>query len=138
MKTKLLSLLRLFPRLPLFLVLIRAPLALILFASAAVFANETKPITIPVIEHATVFAEFTDEMPAVINYFTLASEQQIIDFYQQNYGEVLSQQRKRGRLTLHFAQNMQQEIPKSKLQRIRVIISQQSKKRQVDVMVEYQ
>jgi len=84
-------------------------------------------INIPVLDDAQVFAEFTDSLPAVINYFTNASEAQAIDFYQQAFGEAHSQERKRGRLTLKYTGS--DEI-------MRVVISQQNKKRQVDVIIE--
>lgn len=84
-------------------------------------------INIPILEDAQVFAEFTDSLPAVINYFTLASETQVIDFYQQAFGEAHSQERKRGRLTLKYAEGGEA---------MRVVISQQNKKRQVDVIIE--
>ena len=84
-------------------------------------------IDIPVLEGAQIFAEFSDELPAVINYFTLSTEQQVIDFYQQSFGEPLSQERKRDRLTLKYQEG--EEL-------MRVVISQQNKKRQVDVIIE--
>ena len=54
--------------------------------------------------NAQVFADFTDELPAVLNYFSSATEEQIIDFYQQHYKGFLSQERKRGRLTVTYQQ----------------------------------
>ncbi|KGJ92918.1 hypothetical protein [Colwellia psychrerythraea] len=84
-------------------------------------------IDIPILENAQVFAEFTDKLPAVINYFTQSSEMTVIDFYQQTFGEPYSQDRKRGRLTLQYQQG--EEV-------MRVVISQQNKKRQVDVIIE--
>jgi hypothetical protein len=84
-------------------------------------------IDIPILEDAQVFAEYSDSLPAVINYFSYASESQVIDFYQQAFGEPRSQERKRGRLTLKYAEGAEA---------MRVIISQQNKRRQVDVIVE--
>lgn len=84
-------------------------------------------VVIPMMTNAQVFADFTDDVPAVLNYFTRASKEEIIDFYQQHYGEDLSREEKRGRLTLTYQQ---------KNHSIRVVISQQNKKRQVDVIVE--
>lgn len=106
--------------------------AILLSFSASVYASEdgdavTNSVVIPMLTNAQVFADFTDELPAVLNYFTSATQEQVIDFYQQHYGEYLSQETKRGRLTLTYQQEKQ---------RIRVVISQQNKKRQVDVMVE--
>lgn len=82
---------------------------------------------IPVIANARVFANLTDELPAVMNYFTDASEEEVISFYQQSYGQAHTQERKRGRLTLSYTQGEQ---------KMRVVISTQGNKRQVDVLVE--
>lgn len=102
--------------------------ALLLSLNAVAFENkEIIPIAIPVMDNASVFADFSDEMPAVLNYFTAATEKQIIDFYQQSFGEPISQERKRGRLTLSYQQEKQ---------RMRVVISQQNVKRQVDIIIE--
>ena len=98
--------------------------------SANVFAlndSEKSVISIPMMENAQVFADFTDGTPAVLNYFTSATETQVIDFYQEQYGDAVSQERKRGRLTLSYQQETHH---------IRVVISQQNNKRQVDVIVE--
>ena len=84
-------------------------------------------IDIPILEDAQVFAEYTDALPAVINYFSRASESQVVDFYQKAFGEPLSQERKRGRLTLKYSEG---------LEAMRVVVSQQNKKRQVDVIIE--
>ncbi|WP_440876094.1 hypothetical protein [Thalassotalea sp. PLHSN55] len=91
------------------------------------FAESELLINIPKVPDAEVFAEFTDKLPAVVNYFSSESEQAIISFYQAVYGEAISSDRKRGRLTLYFSNN---EIV------TRVVISQQNNKRQVDVLVE--
>mgnify|MGYP005985317265 CR=1 FL=1 len=106
--------------------------AVLLSFSASIYALEdgdagTNSVVIPMLTNAQVFADFTDELPAVLNYFTSATQEQVIDFYQQHYGESISQEIKRGRLTLTYQQEKQ---------RIRVVISQQNKKRQVDVIVE--
>jgi hypothetical protein len=83
-------------------------------------------IDIPVLENAQIFAEFSDSLPAVINYFTSSAEPKVIDFYKQAFGEAYSQERKHGRLTLKYTQA--EEI-------MRVVISQQDNKRQVDVII---
>lgn len=83
-------------------------------------------VSIPMLDNAQIFADFTSDMPAVLNYYTSATEEQIIDFYQQNFGESTSQERKRGHLMLTYQQGSQS---------MRVIISQQNKKRQVDVII---
>ncbi|MBA6294500.1 hypothetical protein [Colwellia sp. MB02u-9] len=84
-------------------------------------------IDIPVIEGARVFAKFDDKTPVVINYFTSVTEDGVIAFYNKSYGEPIQQERKRGRLTLHYQKDLQQ---------IRVVISQQNKLRQVDIIVD--
>jgi hypothetical protein len=106
--------------------------AILLVFSTSIFAFEDNDATkgsviIPMMTNAQVFADFTDDVPAVLNYFSSATKEQIIDFYQQHYGEYLSQEEKRKRLTLTY---------KQKNHSIRVVISQQNKKRQVDVIVE--
>ena len=70
--------------------------------STSILAQPLNKLTVPVIDNARVFAKFTDELPAVINYFTSASEQNIIKFYQNSYGKILNKERKRGRLTVNF------------------------------------
>ena len=89
--------------------------------------NKDAAVSIPVIENAKVFADFSTEMPAVLNYFTSATETQVIDFYQQSFGTPISQERKRGHLTLSYLQEKQ---------RTRVVISERNNKRQVDIIVE--
>lgn len=102
--------------------------AILLSLSTTTFAmDEAKPVLIPVIENSHVFADFTNDMPAVLNYFTSASEDEIIAFYNQNYGDSVSQERKRERLTLTY---------ESENKMIRVVISEQNRKRQVDIIME--
>jgi len=106
--------------------------AILLSVSTSIYAIEESEVSrnsviIPMMTNAQVFADFSDDLPAVLNYFTRATEEQIISFYEQHYGEFISQERKRGRLTLIYQQEKHS---------IRVVISQQNKKRQVDVIVE--
>lgn len=90
--------------------------------------SDTKAnVDIPVMEGARIFAQFDEKTPAVINYFTSETEEAVIAFYNKNYGEPVQRERKRGRLTLNYQQE---------LQTIRVVISQQNKLRQVDVIVD--
>lgn len=100
-------------------------IAILVSVSLNIKAKET--LNIPKMEGAKVFAEFTDELPAVVNYYTLHNEQEIISFYQSIYGEVSHTEMKRGRLTLIFNNNDN---------RLRVIISAQGNRRQVDVMLQ--
>ena len=102
-------------------------LSAVTFAGDEVTPTSTPMIEIPMVENAQVFADFTDDIPAVLNYFTSSTEEQIIDFYKQNFGEAIFQERKRDRLTLTY---------KKEEQTIRVVISQQNNKRQVDIIVE--
>lgn len=99
----------------------------LLFSLSPVALAKSDAISIPMLDNAQVFAEFTDEMPAVLNYFTLATEEQVVNFYQQQFNEPTSKERKRGRLTLTYLKGEQA---------IRVVVSQQNNKRQVDVIVE--
>lgn len=98
------------------------------FSSVTLAEEKHLDTSIPMLNNATVFADFTDDTPAVLNYFTSATEQKIIDFYQEHFGEATSQEKKRGRLTLTYQQENRT---------MRVIISQQNNKRQVDVIVEH-
>ncbi|REL35120.1 hypothetical protein [Thalassotalea euphylliae] len=88
---------------------------------------EEGDVFIPVLSDAKVFAEFIDELPAVVNFFTMASEDEIIAFYSENYGEPVEQERKRGRLNVTF---YLQDVA------TRVVISEQDNRRQVDVLQE--
>jgi len=106
--------------------------AVLLSFSTSIYALEdsdasTNSVVIPMMTNAQVFADFTDELPAVLNYFTSATQEQVIDFYQQHYGDYLSQETKRSRLTLIYQQGQH---------KVRVVISQQNRKRQVDIIVE--
>jgi len=102
-------------------------LAFTLVTANLAVAEENVMVTIPTMSDARIFAEFKDKIPAVINYFSKSTEEEIIYFYQKEYGKPLAQERKRGRLTLNFTQEMQN---------IRVVISHQNNHRQVDVIVE--
>jgi len=104
---------------------------LLSFTALTYASDEVTPIPmieIPVVENAHVFANFTDDIPAVLNYFTSSTEKQIIDFYEQKFGESISQERKRNRLALTYQREKHT---------IRVVISQQNNKRQVDIIVEH-
>ncbi|NMP31359.1 hypothetical protein HII17_07280 [Thalassotalea sp. M1531] len=84
-------------------------------------------VYIPVLDDAKVFAEFIDSMPAVVNFYTYATEDDVIAFYTENYGEPVEQERKRGRLTvIYYLEDIA----------TRVVISEQDDYRQVDVLQE--
>lgn len=90
-------------------------------------ANELiQPISIPLLDNALVFSNLTESIPAVLNYYTDSTEDQIIEFYNQSFGEATSQELKRNRLTLLYEKEEQY---------IRVIISQQNSQRQVDIIL---
>lgn len=82
---------------------------------------------IPLMSDAKVFAEFIDRLPAVVNYFTMASEDEVINFYNDSFGEPIGQERKRERLTVSYYTDGIAT---------RVVISQQDDYRQVDVIQE--
>lgn len=99
---------------------------LLSLASATSSAYQVEDYMIPSLADAKVFAQFTDELPSVINYFTSHSEQEIISFYQDKFGKPIRSELKRERLTLYFSFENKQ---------IRVIISQQGNKNQVDILM---
>lgn len=84
-------------------------------------------IFIPVTGDARVFAEFVDKLPAVVNYYTRLSELEVIEFYSESFGEPVSQERKRERLTVTYLSG---DIS------TRVVISEQDEQQQVDVIQE--
>lgn len=94
--------------------------------STSSYADETEQLSIKVMSDANVFAKLDDEVPAVVNYFTRNSEEAIIAFYEEQYGKAITSDRKRGRLEKSFIQDDYN---------IKIIISEQSKQRQVDVLV---
>ncbi len=82
---------------------------------------------LPIMDNVRVFYQDKSALPYVTNFYTKHTEAQIIDFYQTHLGEVVSQETKRGRLTLTFA--------KASFH-YRVIVSQQNNMRQVDLIVQ--
>jgi hypothetical protein len=103
--------------------------AILFSLSTVTFANDVvvrDAIVIPTIEDAQIFSELTDDIPAVLNYFTDSSEQKIVDFYQKTYGDASFQDKKLEGLTLVYKQSQKT---------IRIVISQQKNKRQVDIIV---
>ncbi|MDO6446164.1 hypothetical protein Q4493_10290 [Colwellia sp. 1_MG-2023] len=100
---------------------------LLSLASATSNAYQVKDdYAIPYLKNAKIFAQFTDELPAVINYFTAHSQEEIITFYQDKFGKPISRELKRQRLTLYFTHKDRQ---------LRVVISQQGNKNQVDILM---
>ena len=83
------------------------------------------PYTIATMPDAVVFYQYSKKLPSVVNYFTAYSQQNIIDFYQEKYGTANSKELEHGRLILYFS------LEKAK---IKVIISNQDGKQQVDVI----
>jgi len=99
----------------------------LLFSTSIFAEQETSAIKIPYLEDARLFAEYTDALPAVINYFTKHSKEEIITFYQNKYGEATKSEMKRGRLTLYFSIGDKT---------LRVVISQQNNRQQVDALLQ--
>jgi len=98
------------------------------FLFASIFSvSAIAEISIPKLDNAQVFAEFNDELPAVANYFTPSSQEEIVSFYKRQYGEVVQLDDKYGRLTYHFANNSQ---------KIRIAISTQGEVQEVDIFIE--
>jgi hypothetical protein len=81
---------------------------------------------IPLMADAVIFANYDDELPAIVNYYTQASEDEIILFYQASFKKELTKERMRGRLTLNYSTDDRS---------ITVIISPQNNKYQVDVIM---
>jgi len=101
-------------------------LTFLILINTCVQADTSEKISIAVMENAKVFAQFDQEIPAVISYFTIHSEIEIISFYSNIYGKPLSNEYKRERLELTFVDS---------LHHIRMIISQQDNVRQVDILI---
>lgn len=83
-------------------------------------------VTIPLTADAKVFAKFVDEYPAVINYFSQTSEQEIIQFYTDKFGQPLETIHEKQRTRVIFMDDNKVAT---------VIISQQGNTKQVDVLV---
>ena len=94
--------------------------------------TEPLPPTVPgkyeiaIANNAEVFYRYSQNLPSVVNYFTELNEQEIVEFYQEKYGEFTNKAIKRDRLMLYFSHAGND---------IRIIVSSQNKKRQVDVML---
>lgn len=99
----------------------------LIFTSTNIAASDNHQIDIPKPVDAQVFASFTDEIPAVVNYFSKQSKQDLLAFYQNVYGKPIKQTTEYGRLTSHYQTDKQT---------IRIAISQQNNARQVDVLIE--
>lgn len=97
----------------------------VLISQIAVAEEQT--LEMPVMKDARVFYQDTEKRPFVTNFYTRATKQAVIDFYQQQLGEVLSQELKRGRLTLNFSKDETS---------YRVVISEQNNMRQVDIIAQ--
>lgn len=90
------------------------------------YISSAKNNYIPTLSDAIIFANYDEDLPAIINYYTFASEDEVIAFYRDAFGEPQTQSRSRGRLTLSYLNDQQL---------IKVIISAQDNKHQVDVIV---
>ena len=94
--------------------------------STTTFAADTNNVSIEVMSDARIFAQFDDEIPAVINYFTKKNETNIVAFYEEHYGQSILSERRKGRLEKSFTKDGYN---------IKIIISEQNNFRQVDVLV---
>ncbi|SET12192.1 hypothetical protein [Thalassotalea agarivorans] len=94
--------------------------------SFSTLAND-HAISIAKLDDAQVFAEYTDELPAVLNFYTSADKDTVLEFYQTQYGEAIKQERKYDRLVVNYAVSGQA---------IRLVLSKQDDKTQVDIIVE--
>lgn len=83
-------------------------------------------VTVPLTADAKVFAKFVDEYPAVVNYFSQSSEQEIIQFYTDKFGQPLETILEKNRTRIIFMDGDKVAT---------VIISQQGNAQQVDVLV---
>lgn len=99
---------------------------LLLLGALSISASATESIKLEILEGANVFSKYDDEKPLVANYFTSHTEQEIIDFYKTVYGEISSEERIKERLTVKFLLAEDN---------IRIIISQQGNKQQVDMLI---
>lgn len=84
-------------------------------------------IDIPVLADGQIFSQFSDSYPAMVNYFTLNSFEEVTQFYSNQFGTPLSEQTVYGRLELTF-EHMQQQI--------RVIVAKQENHQEVDIIIE--
>jgi hypothetical protein len=84
-------------------------------------------IDIPILSDAQVFSKFDDKYPAMVTYFTKKSFDEITAYYNQEFGAVVSEQTRYGRLELIYS-HMDHDI--------RVIVDGQKDHREVDVMIE--
>jgi len=98
------------------------------FITVATPAFAEDIIEIVVTDDANIFALFDDRTPTVVNYFSSKTELDLIDFYISVYGDYSYNERRRGRLTLYF-------YPDDLA--IRVVISKQNNKQQVDIIADY-
>lgn len=98
----------------------------VLFNHKTFAEQKNDHLNIPYPSDAKIFADLNDELPVVLNYFTQLNEQEIISYYTEKFGEPISNNMKRGRLTLNFSMNDKN---------LRVIISQQGNRYQVDILL---
>ncbi|MFT5758619.1 MAG: hypothetical protein ACI9LM_003365 [Alteromonadaceae bacterium] len=98
----------------------------IILLSAYFQVNAAEKPVITVMDDARIFAQFDQEVPAVVSYFTKNTELDIISFYSDFYGKPLNNKTKKKYLALTFVDNQHN---------IRIIISQQDNLRQVDILV---
>ena len=81
--------------------------AMLVSLSSITVANDDKSVLIPTPEDAQVFANFSSDFPAVMNFFTSLTENEVIQFYQETYGEAIYHEQKRERLTYIYQKEKQ-------------------------------
>ncbi|XQW86353.1 hypothetical protein ACOYR1_06410 [Thalassotalea piscium] len=89
-------------------------------------ANAETASKIELLDDAKIFAKFDDKKPLVANYFTAHNENEIIDFYKEKYGEIVTQESIKDIRILKFSHLNNN---------IRVIISHQDNRQQVDLLI---
>lgn len=94
--------------------------------STTIYAADANTMSVEMMEDAKVFAQFDDKIPAVVNYFTKNNENDIVAFYEKQYGQSILSERRKGRLEKSFTKDSYN---------IKIIISEQNNFRQVDILV---
>jgi len=90
------------------------------------YQSQAFNVTVPLTEDAKVFAKYVEDYPVVVNYYSQASEQEIIDFYTEQYGPVMETINEKQRTRVIF-------MHEGKVATI--IISAQGKAQQVDILI---
>lgn len=101
-----------------------------LFASSVITSGKAISADfyqVPVVSDAKEFARLDNKLPAVLSYFSQQSMATIRQYYLQHLGEPIKTEALYGRENLYFQLNGHQ---------VRVLLSERSNWRQVDIMVQ--